>query len=71
MKTERAAPRFLALAAVFGAAACATAPAPSDTLPAMNDAAERYVKLVLADGRHDKHYLNAIKGTTDRNNEAD
>ena len=59
-------PRLAALLpAAFLAAACATTPSPhvpSDTLPAMNDAAERYVKLVLAVGTHDKDYVDAFYG---------
>ncbi len=51
------------LAALLGAAcATTTAPGPSDTLPAMNEAAERYVKLVLEVGQHDKDYVDAFYG---------
>src|SRR5688500_3774550 len=34
----------------------------SDTLPRMNEAAESYVKLVLAVGQHDKDYVDAFYG---------
>ncbi len=68
------APRLPAvlLAALLGAAcATTTAPVPSDTLPAMNDAAERYVKLVLAVGQHDKDYVDAFYGPAEWKLEAE
>jgi hypothetical protein len=74
MKIDRAARAFLSLAALAGvlaAAACATAPAPSDTLPAMNDAARRYVRLVLAVGQHDKDYVDAFYGPAEWRKEAE
>lgn len=59
------------LAALLGAACATTAPGPSNTLPAMNDAAERYVKLVLAVGQHDKDYVDAFYGPAEWRHEAD
>ncbi|MEO8349649.1 MAG: hypothetical protein ABI610_12110 [Acidobacteriota bacterium] len=54
------------------AASCATkAPVPSDTLPAMNDAAEHYVKLVLAVGQHDRDYVDAFYGPPEWKKEAE
>ena len=50
------------LTALLASACATTAPGPSDTLPAMNEAAERYVKLVLALGQHDKDYVDAFYG---------
>ena len=68
----RVARRLLALVplvAAFEVAGCATAP--SDTLAAMNDAAERYVKLVLAVGQHDKDYVDAFYGPAEWKKEAE
>jgi hypothetical protein len=42
------------------AAACSTAP--PTAAPTMNDIAERYVKLVLAVGQHDEHFVDAYYG---------
>jgi hypothetical protein len=61
----------LFFSALLSAACAATAPAPSDTLPAMNDAAERYVKLVLAVGQHDKDYVDAFYGPAEWKREAE
>ncbi|MDQ5857648.1 MAG: hypothetical protein M3542_05130 [Acidobacteriota bacterium] len=61
----------LLLTALLAAACATTSPAPSDTLPAMNDAAERYVKLVLAVGQHDKDYVDAFYGPAEWKNEAE
>ena len=62
MRTHRVTRLPVALLALSIGAACATAPAPSDNLGAMNDAAERYVRLVLAVGQHDKDYVDAFYG---------
>jgi hypothetical protein len=42
--------------------ACASAPAPDRSTPVMNRAAESYVRLVLAVGRHDGDYVDAYYG---------
>jgi len=52
-----------AVAAVIIAAACTAAPPASS--PTMNDIAERYVRLVLAVGQHDKDYVDAYYGDPD------
>ncbi len=72
MKIDRAL-RFQAvlLTALFASACATTAPGPSDTLPAMNEAAERYVKLVLAVGQHDKDYVDAFYGPAEWKQQAE
>ena len=53
----------LLLPGVLVIAACRTAShSTPDTLPAMNRAAEQYVKLVLAMGEHDPDYVDAFYG---------
>src|SRR5688572_13914461 len=72
MRTDRARRLSAMLLTALLASACATtAPGPSDTLPAMNDAAERYVKLVLAVGQHDKDYVDAFYGPEEWKTEAE
>ncbi|HTO75773.1 MAG TPA: hypothetical protein VMQ61_06820 [Thermoanaerobaculia bacterium] len=52
-----------ALAGGAGQTPAAAAPTPvSDTVRTMNEAAERYVRLVLALGQHDKDYVDAFYG---------
>ncbi len=65
MRTQRCFVIFAGLAGVL-AARCASTAAPAvDTLREMNDVAERYVKLVLAVGSHDKDYVDAFYGPTE------
>jgi len=72
MRTEKATRLVtVLLAAILGAACATTAPPPSDTLPAMNDVAERYVKVVLAVGQHDKDYVDAFYGPPEWKREAE
>jgi len=50
----------------------AAGPTPvSDTVRAMNEAAERYVRLVLALGQHDKDYVDAFYGPEEWKKEAE
>ena len=61
-------------AAMSGIPAPAAAPGQSpasDTVRTMNDAAERYVRLVLAVGQHDKDYVDAFYGPEDWRKEAE
>src|SRR6266542_246774 len=59
------------LPALF-AAGCASNAAPvADTVRRMNEAAERYVKLVLAVGQHDQDYVDAFYGPAEWKREAD
>ncbi len=66
----RAATIVTMMAAASGLAACVLlGQTPSDT--AMNELAERYVKLVLAMGQHDPDYVDAYYGPDDWRSEAD
>src|SRR3954464_10962548 len=56
----------LLFAVVLSACASTTATSPA----AMNDASERYVKLVLALGQHDADYVDAYYGPPEWKNEA-
>ena len=73
MLTPRCLAFFTALALGLGlAAGCSSTAAPvTDTLQPMNDVAERYVKLVLAVGQHDKDYVDAFYGPPEWKREAD
>ena len=51
-----------AVAASSGQTPAAGTPPVSDTVRAMNESAERYVRLVLALGQHDKDYVDAFYG---------
>lgn len=62
MRTQRCFVIFAGLAAVLAARCASTAAPAADTLREMNDVAERYVKLVLAVGSHDKDYVDAFYG---------
>jgi len=76
MRTQRRFAFFAELAIVaigLGlAAGCASTAAPvTDSLREMNDVAERYVKLVLAVGQHDRDYVDAFYGPPEWKREAD
>jgi hypothetical protein len=63
---------FTSLAGLAVGAGCASTAAPvTDSLPEMNAVAERYVKLVLAVGQHDKDYVDAFYGPPQWKREAD
>ncbi len=75
--TAAARPDARLLGAILFAAACAGpgAPAPSppvsDSVRAVNEAAERYVRLVLAVGQHDANYVDAYYGPPEWKKEAE
>ena len=72
MRTPRCLGFFTALAlGLAGLAGCASTAAPvTDSLREMNGVAERYVKLVLAVGSHDKDYVDAFYGPPEWKREA-
>ena len=73
MRTPRSFDLLEVVALTVGLTArCASTTAPAtDSLREMNDVAERYVKLVLAVGSHDKDYVDAFYGPPEWKSEAD
>jgi hypothetical protein len=76
MRTPRPFDVLAVVSLTFGlAAGCAstdsTAAPGTDSLREMNDVAERYVKLVLAVGSHDKDYVDAFYGPPEWKRQAD
>src|SRR6266498_1955650 len=59
------------LPALFNAGCASNAAPVADTVRRMNEAAERYVKLVLAVGQHDQDYVDASHGPAEWKREAE